>query len=365
MKSNSNKNIKNLRVLMFGPNRFATGGISNVVNNWIESGIEKVIQLNYVSTLTNCVPGQYIYKFWNAINAYYHLIVKSRDHVDIVHIHMSSDMSFFRKWFIFKYSKWKKNKTIIHIHSGEIDRFYNNSNKYLKKSFVSMLESTDGVIVLTQTWKKFIQTISSNQNIYVLHNGSSLYKFSGKVNDESKIVVLCMGRLGANKGTYDLVEAFEKALKIIPDLQLILGGDGDVDQVRENVSKMGLKEHVAVPGWIAGEEKTRIFKSCDIYALPSYNEGLPGSILEAMAVGVPIISTPVGGIPEAVIENRNGFLITPGDVDSLCGKIVELGQNKKLREKMGRESQKIIKEKFEINSIVGRLGEIYGEVAER
>lgn len=365
MKENFENKNRKLSVLMFGPNRFTTSGISNVVNNWIENGIGVMANIDYISTLENYVPGQYIIKIGNAVKAYFYLIVKSRQRIDIIHIHMSSYMSFFRKWFIFKYSKWKKLKTIIHIHGSEFDLFFNNSNRFIKKIIVDTFDTADAVIVLSKSWKKFVQTFSVNPHVYILYNGSSLNKFSGKIQNNSKIIVLFMGRLGQRKGTYDLLQAFGKAIKIIPDLQLILGGDGDVDQVREMVSKMGLRDHVTVPGWISGEEKARIFKSCDIYVLPSYNEGLPGSILEAMAVGVPIISTPVGGIPETVIENRNGFLINPGDVDSLYEKIVKLGQNRKLREKMGSESQKIIKEKFEIECIVDRLGEIYDEVAER
>ena len=352
-------------VLMFGPSRNCTGGISNVVNNWMETGIGEITQIYYISTLKITVSGQYILKFSNAVKAYFNLIVKSQQRIDIVHIHLSSYMSFFRKWFVFKYSKWMNLKTLIHIHGSEFDMFFNKSNGFVKKIIVNVLDTADAVIVLSKSWKKFVKTISINPHVYILYNGSSLKKFSGKKQNNGQIVVLFMGRLGPRKGTYDLLEAFERAIKVVSNLQLIIGGDGDVDLVRELVFQKGLKTHVIIPGWISGKEKISIFKSCDIYVLPSYNEGLPGSILEAMAVGVPIISTAVGGIPEAVIENRNGFLINPGDVDSLFEKLVILGQDRNLREKMGRESQKIIEEKFEIEKIVERLGRIYAEVAAR
>jgi len=352
-----------LRVLMFGPSINCAGGISNVVNNWIESGIEETTQIHYISTVDVSGSGQYFFKIANAIRAYFNFIFGSRHYIDIVHIHMSSYMSFFRKLFIFKYSKWRKIKTIIHIHGSEFELFFDNSSKFIKKIIVDTFDSADAVIVLSKTWKEFVQTFSINPNIYILYNGASLEKFSGKNENNCKVIVLFMGRLGKRKGTYDLLSGFDKAIKIVPDLQLILGGDGDVEKVRDFVLQMELTDHVNVPGWISGDEKKRIFKSCDIYVLPSYNEGLPGSILEAMAVGVPIISTRVGGIPEAVIENRNGYLVSPGDVESLSNKIIKLGQDKKLREKMGRESQEIIKEKFEIKNIVRRLEEIYVAVA--
>jgi len=361
----SEKKDTRLSVLMFGPNKNSTGGIANGVNNLIENGIGEMTQFHYVSTVENSVSGQYIFKIGDALKAYFHLIIKSRHHVDIIHIKMSSYMSFFRKWIIFKYSKWKKIKTIIQIHGSEFELFFNNSNSFVKKIIVDTFDTADAVLVLSKSWKKFVQNFSANPHVYILYNGSSLKKFSGKTQNNSQIIVLFMGRLGQRKGTYDLIEAFGKAIKIVPDLKLILGGDGEVAQVNEMVAQKGLKNHVIVPGWISGEEKIRLFKSSDIFVLPSYNEGLPNSILEAMAVGVPIISTPVGGTSEAVIENRNGFLIDPGDVDSLSNKIVKLGQDRKLREEMGKESQLIIKEKFDIENIVAKLGEIYAEVAAR
>lgn len=365
MKNSFKNNIKKPCVLMFGPNRMTKSGISNVVNNWFENGIGEIADVDYISTLEDYVPGQYPVKTWDAVRAYFYLIVKSRHKKDIAHIHMSSYMSFFRKWLIIKYSKWTGLKTVIHLHGSEFNLFFDSSNNFIKRMIADAFDDADAVIVLSKSWKEFVQNFSKNPHIYILYNGSSLSKFSGRNNSNNKTTVLFMGRLGKRKGTYDLLPAFGRAIEKIPDLHLILGGDGDVDEVRKMVSEMGLQEHVTVPGWISGDEKARIFKSCDIYVLPSYNEGLPGSILEAMAVGVPIISTPVGGIPEAVLENRNGFLINPGDVDTLYEKIVALGQNKDLRETMGMESQKIIKEKFEIKSIVGRLGEIYGEVVKR
>jgi glycosyltransferase involved in cell wall biosynthesis len=362
-----NKNLERkkvkLRVLMFGPSRNCAGGISNVVNNWMETGIGEMTQLHYISTVGVSGSGQYILKIATAIKAYFNFIVRSRHCKDIVHIHMSSYMSFFRKWIIFKYSKWKNLKTIIHIHGSEFELFFSNSNKFIQKLIIGTFDTANAVIVLSNSWKEFVQNISINSNIYILYNGSSLEKFSGKKEYSNKVIVLFMGRLGKRKGTYDLLSAFETAIKIVPDIQLILGGDGDVEKVRELVFQMGLTDYVNVPGWISGDEKARVFKSCDIYVLPSYNEGLPGSILEAMAVGVPIISTPVGGIAEAVIENRNGYLINPGDVKSLSKKIIILSQDKKLRIKMGRESREIIKEKFEINSIVDQLEKIYVAVA--
>lgn len=258
-----------------------------------------------------------------------------------------------------------KIKTIVHLHGSDFEEFFNKSNPKIKRIIIKVFDSADAVFVLSNSWKRFVNSISKNENIYIVYNGASLNKFSGKIYNRDRIVISFMGRLGKRKGVYDLLDAFEKLIPEVPAAQLVLGGDGDVDKVRELVARKNLEKHIHVLGWVSGGQKVRVFQECDIYVLPSYNEGLPGSILEAMATGVPVISTPVGGIPEAVIENRNGFLINPGDTDDLYRKLKMLCQNKELREKMGKESKNIIMERFEIEKIVLSLIEIYDEVLKK
>src|SRR5690606_10983036 len=129
-------------------------------------------------------------------------------------------------------------------------------------------------------------------------------------------VISSMGRLGSRKGTWDLLEAFKRLAAEVPNVRLVLGGDGEIDKARRIVARDGLEARVTIAGWLSGAEKLDVFNRTDIYALPSYHEGLPASIVEAMAAGAPIVSTPVGGIPEAVTDAFNGFLVAPGDVDA-------------------------------------------------
>jgi len=356
--------MNRLRILMFGPHLNSTTGSANVVNNWLEAGLENKIELHYISTLKKSLPDRYANKFIDAVIAYLLLVIKTTTRkFDIVHINMSTHMSFFRKFFIFKWAKLMKIKTIVHIHGSKFKEFCNESNPFVKLMIKNVLDSADAVFALSNSWKRFINNISKSKNVYIVYNGASLKKFSKKINNKNLIFISFMGRLGKRKGVYDLLDAFEKLIPDFPSARLILGGDGEVNKVRKLVVKKKLKERINVLGWVSGEQKIKVFRESDIYVLPSYNEGLPGSILEAMAAGVPIISTPVGGIPEAVIENRNGYLVNPGDVDDLSKKLKILCQNKKLREKMGKESRDIIKEKFEIKKIVLNLLNIYKKIA--
>lgn len=348
------------QVTMFGPSLAATSGISAVINNWIEAGIHDGIDLDYISTLDDYVPGQYFIKFKNGIRSYLRILTKKSSSVDIVHIHMSFGMSFYRKSIIFLIAKIKKYKVVVHLHGSRFKEFYEEGNGVQKKLIKLLFDKSDAVFVLSNSWKNFVETISINKNIYILNNGSSVEKFGDKiVNDNGDILIVFMGRLGKRKGTYDLIEAFREVIKEISNVKLLLGGDGDIEDVKSLISDLDLIDKVKVLGWVSGSEKIMTFRKADIYVLPSYNEGLPGSILEAMSAGAPIVTTPVGGIPEAVKDGVNGFLIKPGDIKHLASKLIILCKDEQLRIQMGNASKKIIQGKFDIKQIVEDLVEHY------
>ena len=347
---------------MLGVHPDATGGISTVVSNWMESGIKSLVDFDYISTLDENAPGHQLLKLKQAIKAYFRFLIRCFKPIDIVHIHLSSYISFYRKLIFFTTARLKRSKIIIHLHGSEFKEFYNNGNKLQKKLISWMFDHCDTVIVLSEEWKRFISQITTNKNIVIIYNGASTDKFKGKIDNGESIIISFMGRLGKRKGTYDLLEAFKQLATEYPNAKLLLGGDGDIEKVDDFIKKNSLENSVQRLGWISGEKKIEIFRKTDIYVLPSYNEGLPGSILEAMASGAPIISTPIGGIPEAVIEGKNGYLINPGDISGLKGALEKLCSDKLLRESMGKESLALIDNKFNIKTIVKQIHSLYSEL---
>ncbi|MCF6235456.1 MAG: glycosyltransferase family 4 protein [Gammaproteobacteria bacterium] len=354
--------MKKLKIVMLGAHPDATGGISTVVSNWIESGIKSLVDFDYISTLNENAPGHQALKLHQAIKAYFHFVIRCFKPIDIVHIHLSSYISFYRKLIFFTTAKFKQSKVIIHLHGSEFKVFYNSGNKLQKKLISWMFDNCDAIIVLSEEWKRFINKITTNKKIVIIYNGASTNKFRGKIDNGEYIVISFMGRLGKRKGIYDLLEAFKQLTTEYPNAKLLLGGDGEIEKVDDFIKKNNLENSVQLLGWISGERKIEVFRKTDIHVLPSYNEGLPGSILEAMAAGAPIISTPIGGIPEAVIEGKNGYLINPGDILGLKGALEKLCSDKALRERMGKESLALIDNKFNIKTIVNKVFLLYTEL---
>ena len=332
----------NKKILIISPNMNEQGGIASVVKTYYDSNLADG-QAVYLSSYKSKNPLGEFLKFWIKFLS---ILIKDKN-VKITHIHTSSRGSFLRKSMIMYVAKFFGKKTILHVHGSEFKVFYDKSSQIIKNFIEKTFDNADCVIVLSKQWKDIISQITKNTNIQIVYNPI-------KIHEPNKLEgtnFLFMGRLGKRKGVFDI---FEAAKSVCGDVVINLYGDGEID-------KSLAPDNVKIHGWVSGEEKDKIFKNSDALLLPSYNEGLPISILEAMSYGMPIISTPVGGIVEAVENNVNGFIVNCGDTKDLAAKINALC-DKNLRQKMGEESFRLVKEKFDVEIIKTRLKEIYDEL---
>jgi len=122
---------------------------------------------------------------------------------------------------------------------------------------------------------------------------------------------------------------------------------------------------VSVLGWVSGDDKKKLLETGDIYALPSYNEGLPVSILEAMSWEIAVISTRVGGIPELVRDGTDGILINPGDVTALSQALMRLGKDKEFRQQLGRAARSQVETSYSRENVMPQLEAIYQSLISR
>ena len=244
-------------------------------------------------------------------------ILKGNAAIKIVHIHGSHRASFYRKLVLFLLAKVKyKKKVIYHVHSSSFDIFYKNSNPIQKWLIKKMVSSVDLVVCLSPSWKKFFETNFNCNKIQIINNVVlPPMNWNGiEERGTGPIRLLFLGRIGQRKGVYDLVDVFERNKdKYLGKVKLFLGGDGEIELLQNLIKQKGLGDLIEYVGWVTAEKKADLLSSSDVYILPSYNEGLPISILEAMSFGLPVIATNIGGIPEVVKDGYNGFVIEPGD----------------------------------------------------
>jgi glycosyltransferase involved in cell wall biosynthesis len=160
-------------------------------------------------------------------------------------------------------------------------------------------------------------------------------------------IVLFMGRVGERKGIFDLIRALPEVSARVPKMRLRVGGDGDLVRLNQEIATNNLEPHVEVLGWISGQDQLDAYESADVYCLPSYAEGLPISVLEAMASGLPVVSTTADGIPDAVMHGETGLLFEAGDIGAMAEHLVTLLANPSLRDAMGTAGRERVEKVFD------------------
>lgn len=288
------------------------------------------------------------------------LLITNKE-IKIVHIHGAAKGSLFRKFIIFIISKYVfKRKVIYHSHGSEFKLFYNQSTLTIKSIIRFFLDNVDLVICLSKQWEIFFRENFLIKDITILENIiEESPTCSTPCHNNTVIKLLFLGFIGYRKGVFDLLEALnDNKINLEGKLQLTIGGNGEEERLKSYISRNKLDKLVKFEGWVTGQEKNNLLKNSDLYILPSYNEGLPLSILEAMSYGLPIISTPVGGTPEVVKEGINGFLIQPGDKVAIYNAIKHFIADPSLLIHMGASSKTIIQPYYTKN-VIPKLQKIY------
>lgn len=171
--------------------------------------------------------------------------------------------------------------------------------------------------------------------------------------------ILFVGRLDAVKGVPLLLDAFAAVLDTHPDSQLTIIGDGPARAKLEERAK-ALGSTVTFLGYQPQEEVARLLGETDIFVLPSFAEGVPVVLMEAMASRLPVIASRVAGIPELVEDGVSGFLVPPGDLETLTARLEELLCDPALCAKMGEAGRAMVEAEFDIEREAARLVELYG-----
>jgi glycosyltransferase involved in cell wall biosynthesis len=348
---------------MFSPALDGVGGISFVVQQYLRTGLQNRVDLSLIPTTRDGSTGAKVLFFIKAIIAT--IKVLRHDCEGIYHLHISQNGSFFRKFTIFALAKLSNKNVVSHIHGSNFDEFLS-KNFIIRRLAKLLFTYSDLVIALSSKTKSSLSQFECKANISILYNPAPTPEKIEVINHQG-LNVLFLGRLSKRKGSYDLLHVIKENKLYFSQktVKFIIAGDGDIIEHKEFVKKNELSDIVLIPGWVTGSQKKGYLSNADIYVLPSYKEQMPMSILEAMAYGLPIISTLVAGIPEMVDNGKNGILIEPGDKRGLAFSLFELIENKGKRLSMGKKSIKCLTEKFDCNKIIDELISIYSNLSSR
>ncbi|MGQ1909051.1 glycosyltransferase family 4 protein [Marinifilum sp. RC60d5] len=334
------------------------GGIGLCVNNYAQfmPTFKILVTNSFRSKLLN-----FIY-FPVCICHLFFKLITDKD-IKIIHIHGASKGSFYRKYilFIMVRSLFRK-KVIYHMHGGGFRDFYNDSPLFIQKRIRYMINSSDLLICLSQKWKDFFTETFYPKRIEILNNMVLPPVNTDRIESKRKFRLFFLGLIGDNKGIFDLLEVIAENKEQFGKLLILkVAGNGEIIRLEKRIKELGIDKIVQFQGWVDSKKKEELFRSSDALILPSYKEGLPLSILEAMSYGLPIISSDVGGIPDLLLTHKNGILLEPGNKLSIQQAIMSLVNNKDLVEKFSKRSIEGVAE-FYPQSVLKKLNSIYDEL---
>lgn len=339
------------KVLVVATSRKTRGGITSVVKAH-ESGAQwSKYHCRWIQTH---VDKGFLWKLIYAVRGFAEFLVFLPS-ADIVHIHVSEPPSAMRKLFFFRPAKWLRKKIVVHFHSFSPDTTINGPHS---KLYRELFCEADIVVVLSNYWKEVVDDkFHIGDRIKVIYNPCPTITYTQKFKKTNS--VLYAGTLNQRKGYADLIRAFAKVAPKHPDWKITLAGNGEIDQARTLANELGIDSQVKLLGWVNRENKDKAYKQASVFCLPSYAEGFPMALLDAWAYGLPVITTPVGGIPDVAVDGENMLLFHPGDINTLAEKLDLIMSDEALRGKLSASSARMAAEKFNLNTIATQVAEIY------
>jgi glycosyltransferase involved in cell wall biosynthesis len=343
------------KILIIGPLPPPNGGISTVVYNLLHYGISEDFDIYHLDSSSKRSPVKTgTLDFSNVLAFFFQLlslvfkIIKHRP--QIIQIESACYLGFLKNTLFILISKLTFRRIIISIHGSGIRfiNFFLNLPPPVRMYVRLILSGCDAIRILSGKWTSMFASVIKleKDNVLVIPNGINEELFKRKsisrnsFDDEFRLLFL--GGIDRKKGIYDLIKVIESLQKKGQRLKLIIVGDeresGTKKDIERIIKKRELDPYVEIVGKVDYKETPSFYHSADAYILPSYSEGLPMVILEAMAAGLPVISTKIGAIPEIIDEGINGFLVDPGDIKGMVSKIEILKKNKGLREIIGRNN---------------------------
>jgi len=350
------------------------GGIATYYQSLLSSSLPQKVDLYFVETSsqkrTLSQTGKF--SFSNLILAasdclrFTKAAIKHRP--QLTHIATAFGLSFAKHGVCVIVARLLGSRVLLHPHCG-FAPLYTERPALWKWFFRMIMRMTNGVITLSSEWNQ-LAAVVPGRPIYFSPNAIDLSEYQAiglkntkKNGHQGTLRALYLGYLARSKGSFDLIEAAKMTTSRHVPVTFDLVGEemvpGDEERLKKQIEECGLSEVVTMGAVATGPRKIDVLGNADIFVYPSYTEGMPIAVIEAMACGLPIVATRVGGLPDLVNDGINGLLVEAGRVDQLANAIESLCTNPGLRSSMQRNSFEIAFEEYEIEKAVPRLVDIY------
>ena len=340
---------------MIGPSLAGLGGISRVLSIWRDGGIFSENDISYVSSVS-AQPDQRLFTFARNFSRYFRLLMTA---ADTVYIHSSAKNSFWRKSFFLVFAMMFQKKTVFHIHPSHFYDFLISLKGFSRRFSFHLLNRATALIVLSDEMKNRFSALFKNKPIFVLRNPVDVRSLSNvDATPREKGRILFLGWYVPEKGIYELADAVALLIRQGLECRLDFYGTKQREALEKYVNSLNVGDKISVHGWISGVEKVNALHRSAILALPSYSEGMPNVVLEAMAAGLPLVATPVGALKEILSDGVNALICRPGDAAGLASRLRQLLEDDRLRQTLAERAFADVAANYDIDVIRRHFREI-------
>lgn len=336
------------RVIQVAPSRHNRGGISSILKRWEAAEFWDKYKIVWIETQDNRGVFFKCYYLLRSYSQAVYWIPRS----DIAHFHTIPGRSILVQMPIFLLALLFKKKIVVQLHVG--NQLMDHIDDVV---FKWVLHKANKIVVLAYVWRDLLLDSFklSEEKVAVVYNAAP----DVKEIDYKDSYVLFMAYLKKNKGYDVIIKAFSQIAKEYPDWKLVIAGAGEIEKAKALVKQCGAYDSIVIKGWVDGEERENLLRHAGVYCMASFQEGFPMTVLEAWSYGIPLVTTPVGGLPDVIKHEENAMVFDFGDVSGLEKCLTRLFSSKKLRESLSEASIELAKDKFSMRQIVMVINNMY------
>jgi glycosyltransferase involved in cell wall biosynthesis len=317
--------------------------------------------VQHIPTHRNGTKPERINAFASGASRFLWVLVTQRP--ALVHLHMSSYGSFARKSVLAWIARGFRVPVVIHVHGSGFHDFVAALPWVLRAYARATLTSADVVVALGDTWARRLEEIAPRARVVAVPNGVMPHSPVAQPPGGERVRVLFLGEISAQKGTFVLLDAWQQVMRSVgvDSAELWLAGGGDLEQARRHKQDLGLGDEVQLLGWVPPEDVEALLHASQVLTLPSFQEGQPMAVLEAMARGLCVVASNVGGIPD-LIDEDSGILVPAGDVAALATALAHVITDEAARVRLGCRALNRVRTEFDVAQTGRALDVLYRQL---
>jgi glycosyltransferase involved in cell wall biosynthesis/SAM-dependent methyltransferase len=280
----------------------------------------------------------------------------------LVHLHMASYGSFARKSVIVAICRAVGIPVVLHIHGGEFERFFRRAAPPVRALIRATLAGSAVVVALGNQWAARLKEIVPGARVEVIPNAVHVTGAGRNGRSAGPVQVVFLGDVRDHKGVFDLLQAWPHVGIADGLAQLVIVGSGELERAQTLIDDLAISASVRLTGWLAPERVPALLTASDVLVLPSWHEGQPMAVLEAMGRGLCIVATDVGGIPDLLEDGTSGILVPPSDIEALSTALRKVITDAEVRHRLATGAFARARSEFNIDIVWRQIDALYRDV---